>query len=138
MIAVDTNVLVRFLVADDEVRAAAATAAFEAAGRKRIGIYVSQIVVCELVWVLARAYRHGRAEIASVLENLLRSGGVEVEGRDEVVRAANSFAAGKADFADYLIREKARSAGCASVLTFDAALLREPEFVRPSAKAVIG
>lgn len=138
MIAVDTNVLVRFLVADDEVQAAAAAAAFEAAARRRIGVFVSQIVVCELVWVLTRAYGHDRSEIASVLEQLLRTGALEVEGRDEVVRSAGAFAAGKGDFADYLIRENARSAGCESVMTFDAALLREPGFVRPSAKAIGG
>jgi len=45
--------LVRFLVTDDEVRAAAAAAAFEAAAHRRVGIFVNQIVVCELVWVLS-------------------------------------------------------------------------------------
>lgn len=138
MIAVDTNVLVRFLVADNETQAACATASFEAAARRRVTIFVSQIVVCELVWVLSIAYRRDRFEITSMLELLLRSGGLELEGRDEVTRALNAFAAGKGDFADYLIREKARSAGCESVMTFDSALLREAEFVRPSAKAVSG
>ncbi len=138
MIAVDTNVLVRFFVADDEVQAAAATAAFESAARKRVAIFVSQIVVCELVWVLSRAYGHARSEITSLLELLLRSGGLEVEGRDEVARAVGAFAAGKGDFADYLIRERARSAGCESVMTFDTALLRDGDFVRPSARAIGG
>lgn len=136
MIAVDTNVLVRFLVADDELQTAAAASAFEAAARRRVAVFVSQIVMCELVWVLSRAYRHSRKEIASILDLLLRSAGLEVEGRDEVMVAANAYASGKGDFADYLIRERARRAGCESVMTFDAALLRETAFVRPSARAV--
>jgi predicted nucleic-acid-binding protein len=135
MIAVDTNVLVRFLVADDETQAAAATAAFAAADRQRIPIFVSRIVLCELVWVLSRAYRQSRPAIGAVLESLLRSRGLEIEGREGVARAASSFAAGKGDFADYLIRERALAAGCTSVMTFDGALLREPAFVRPSARA---
>jgi predicted nucleic-acid-binding protein len=136
VIAVDTNVLARFLVADDEAQAAAATAAFAAADRQRVSLFVSQIVLCELVWVLARAYRQSRPAIVGVLESLLRSRGLEVEGRDEVGRAVVAFASGKGDFADYLVRERSRAAGCESVLTFDAALLKEDGFIRPSGRVV--
>ena len=128
--------LVRFLVADDQTQAAAATAAFAAADRWRIPVFVSCIVLCELVWVLSRAYRQSRSAISAVLESLLRSRGLEIEGRDGVARAGSSYSAGKSDFADYLIRERAVAAGCTSVMTFDGALLREPGFVRPSARAI--
>jgi predicted nucleic-acid-binding protein len=42
-----------------------------------------------------------------------------------------AFAAGRGDFADYVMRESARAAGCHEVATFDRALLREPGFIAP-------
>lgn len=136
MIAIDTNVLVRFLVADDEAQSAAATAAFAAGDRQEVPLFVSQIVLCELAWVLLRAYRQTRPAIVGVLESLIRSRGLEIEGRDEIGRAVAAFASGMGDFADYLVRERVRTAGCDSVMTFEVALLKEPGFVRPSARAI--
>ncbi|MBI2212369.1 MAG: hypothetical protein HYU52_01875 [Acidobacteria bacterium] len=67
---------------------------------------------------------------------MIRSGGLAIEGRDEVGRAVAAFAFGKGDFADYLVREQSRASGCESVMTFDATLLKEAGFVRPSTRAV--
>jgi predicted nucleic-acid-binding protein len=47
------------------------------------------------------------------------------------VRALESFIAGKGDFADYVIQEHARAAGCDEIVTFDRALLRESGLVSP-------
>lgn len=47
------------------------------------------------------------------------------------MRALNAYERGRADFADYLIREHARRAGCDNVATFDKALLKEPGFIAP-------
>jgi predicted nucleic-acid-binding protein len=101
-----------------------------------VPLLVSQIVLCELVWVLSRAYRQPRPAVAGVLESLLRSRGLEIEGRDEVGRAVAAFKSGKGDFADYLVLERSRASGCDSVMTFDAVLLKEAGFVRPSARAI--
>jgi predicted nucleic-acid-binding protein len=42
---------------------------------------------------------------------------------------AAGYAHGKGDFADYVIREQARAAGCERIATFDRALLEEELFV---------
>ena len=57
-IAVDTNVLVRYLTWDDEQQAVEAADAIEGADE----IVVPTIVLCELVWVLKRAYRYAGPE----------------------------------------------------------------------------
>jgi len=49
MIAVDTNVLVRFLVEDDEEQSARAAGVFAAAAGKEREIYVSDLVLAETV-----------------------------------------------------------------------------------------
>jgi len=50
---------------------------------------------------------------------------------DRLSRALQAFLAGKGDFADYVIREEARAAGCDRVATFDRVLLRESAFIAP-------
>jgi predicted nucleic-acid-binding protein len=130
MIAIDTNVLVRFLVRDDEAQFARASALFERAQRADDAVFLAELVVCELVWVLQRAYRVAKPAIVGTLNELVRARHIELEAADRVQRAIAAYAAGRGDFADYLIREQARAAGCDGVATFDAAVAKESGFVK--------
>jgi predicted nucleic-acid-binding protein len=129
VIALDTNVLVRFLVDDDPKQAAAAAALINRVIADGDTLFVSDVVVCETVWVMSVSYDIGRREIAAVLRNLLRARHVTFRAADQLIRALEAYEAGKGDFADYLIREHARAADCDSVATFDRVLLRERGFV---------
>ncbi len=131
MIALDPNVLVRFLVEDDAAqtrRAKRLIQKTEAAGRT---CYVSDVVVCELVWVLTSSYRVRRAEIAEVLRKLTTSRQMTFDATDRITRALDAFTTGRGDFADYLLREHARRAGCETVATFDRVLLKEHGYTAP-------
>jgi len=132
VIALDTNVLVRFLVEDDPEQSRQAKALVQRAIAGNSPCFVSEVVVCEVVWVLGTSYQVGREEIARVLRQLLRARHLTFSDGERLSRALNAFDSGRGDFADYLIRETARETGCESVATFDRALLREPGFVAPS------
>jgi predicted nucleic-acid-binding protein len=125
---VDTNVLVRFLVGDDPKQAARAARLFARATADGERLFVPQIVVCELVWVLGHAYEKSRAEIAAGLETVLRARQLAFEEIDQLRAALERFAAGDGDLADWLIWERSRAAGAEAVLTFDGRLLRSHEF----------
>ena len=129
MIALDTNVLVRFLVEDDARQTEAAAALIARAAAHGETLFVSDIVVSEVVWVMSVSYRVGRKEIAGVLRSLLRARHVTFRAADQLIRALAAYETGKGDFADYLIREHARAADCDAVATFDKVLLRERGFV---------
>ncbi len=130
MIAVDTNVVVRFLVRDDEPQFARAAALFQRAQRADEALFVPALVLAEVVWVLQRAYRVSKAEVVRTLTELVRARHVQFESTPHVERAIAAFARGRGDFADYLIREQAQAADCDAVATFDDALWREPGFAR--------
>ena len=132
MIAVDTNVLVRYLVEDDARQSAEAARLIEAAAADGETIFISHIVICELVWVLSFAYEMPRREIASILHQLRRAASVTLEGADHVQRALASFENGKGDLADYLIAEQAIAHGCRSIATFDRVLYADKRFTRPA------
>lgn len=131
MIALDTNVLVRFLREDDEAQFRAAAAVVSRAGRAGEQLFVSDVALCEVVWVLSASYDVPKPEIVAILRKLLHSRQLTFRASDVLVRALEAYAAGKGDFADYVIREDAAAAGCDSVATFDKALLKEAGFARP-------
>ncbi len=131
MIALDTNVLVRYLVEDDVQQAARVTALIDAALRRRERFFVSPIVLCELVWVLRAAYGLRRDEIARALGAILRTAQFVIQDIELAHRALARYESGPADYADYLIAEQAVEAGCAKIATFDKKLLKDDRFVEP-------
>ena len=131
MIALDTNVIVRFLVEDDRRQASRARSLVTAAIAENNQLYVSDIVACEIVWVLESAYGFARGEIVAVLHQLLSARHLTFRSTDRITQAVEAYGAGKGGFADYLIRANAIDAGCKTVVTFDRALQRENHFRAP-------
>jgi len=131
VIALDTNVLVRYVVHDDTVQFKRAERLIDSAAESEERLFVSQITACELVWVLGSAYRFSRARVAEVLNGLILAQHVVMEERDLLRDALGAYRAGRGEFADYVIRDRALAAGCEAVATFDGALIGEPGFVEP-------
>ena len=118
MIALDTNVLVRFLVDDDPRQAEAARALLAELTPERPA-FVCREVAVELSWVLDRAYGFSRDRIATVFEELVASEELRFEAPDDVVRAADGCRRGGPGFADRMISAAARRSGAAPLYTFD-------------------
>ena len=112
-IAVDTNVLVRYLTWDDTAQAEAAAVAIDTADT----VATSMIVLCELTWVLKRAYRYGREEIADAIQRIIESRNVEVD-RPAAEAGLRMLRRG-GDFADGVIEADAMRARCSHIVTFD-------------------
>jgi len=131
MIGLDTNVLVRLLTRDDEEQARKARALLEKHAAEDGALFVSDIVLAELVWILERAYELGRGEIGGAIGALAENATLGFESREVVRQAQALFAESKAGFADCLIVAKAQAAGCESVVTFDKAMRTLPGCVAP-------
>jgi predicted nucleic-acid-binding protein len=119
VIGLDTNVVVRFLAQDDEVQSPIATRFLSGLSRQRPG-FISAIVLAEITWVLSRAYRASRVDIAKAVEGLLRSAELIVENADAAYRALGIYQTSKsAEFADALIAQTAALAGAGETVSFD-------------------
>ena len=128
MIGLDSNVLVRFLIRDDEAQALRAARLIAAGGRG--GSFVSVAALVETVWTLKRTYGLERTAIVAMLEKLLSTDEFVLEGIVHVRSAMGAYAASSADFADALIGELNRAAGCSSTATFDRKAARLDGFSR--------
>jgi predicted nucleic-acid-binding protein len=118
MIGLDTNVLVRYLAKDDPIQTPVAVKLVRSLSAEEPG-FLSLVVITELIWVLRMSYRYRNNEIANVVETLLQSRELIVEQEDLVAEALRGFAAGNADFADYLSERTGQLAGCIHTFTFD-------------------
>ena len=118
MIGIDTSVLVRYIVQDDQQQAALATKLMEALTTEEPG-FVSLVSVVELVWVLGSAYELKRMQVAQALEVLLRVKEVVVDRAELVIGATRRYKNTTADFADCLIQLTSQHAGCEKTMTFD-------------------
>ena len=119
MIGLDTNVLVRYIVRDDEADARAATRLIEGECSTEDPGFVGLVVLCEIAWVLDRGYGYGRSQVANVIRGILLAQELDVENRDLAWMALRQFEAQKADFADYVIALVARHGGASTTMTFD-------------------
>jgi predicted nucleic-acid-binding protein len=118
VIGLDTNVLVRYVMQDDPRQSPRATRLIESLSSEEPG-FVPAVALVELVWVLSGSYGLARAQVAAVLETLLRSKELVIDRADLVAQALSRFATDGADFADALIERIAVAAGCAATMTFD-------------------
>ena len=119
MIGLDTNVLVRYVVRDDEAQTAEATELIESGCTPDCPGIVPLVVLCELVRVLERGYRYRRGEVAGVVRKLLAAEEIRTERADLAWQALNGFEDGKAGFADLVIGLVARAEGAEVTWTFD-------------------
>jgi predicted nucleic-acid-binding protein len=119
MRAIDTNVLVRLLVRDDEQQVAAAEK-FVAKGA-----WVSHLVLAETLWVLDAVYERTPAHIALAVERLLAHAALTLQDADAVAAALDQFRTRPAlGFSDCLVLEIARKAGHLPLGTFDRQLAK--------------
>ncbi len=111
--AIDTNVLVRLLVGDDAEQLDIVRERLPLSGT----LVVSNVALCELVWVLRRTYRMPPADIADAINGLLETAPFELDG--VAARAGLAMMARGGDFGDGVIQLEAARTNCDQVLTFD-------------------
>ena len=131
MKGIDTNILVRYLVRDDQKQAQKASSLINNMPHPATFCFINAIVLCELVWVLESAYGYSKKEIADVIDKILVTRQFEVDLKDLVLHALREYRVGKGDLADYVIGRSNRASGCDSTATFDK-LLRGSAIFRNS------
>jgi len=128
MLGLDTNVLVRFLVRDDEAQFDKARKLIKrevTAGRR---VFVSQLVLLEAEWVLRSRYGLHKPQIVEVVSGLLDATDVQLEDEAAIEEALFTWKDATADFADCLIGARNRRLGCRATATFDAKAAKLPGF----------
>jgi len=124
MAAVDTNVLVRFVVEDDKRQLSAATRLVRQAVARGERLFVPATVVLELEWVLRSGFGFDKPTVIATLSALLTAEGMRFESESALEFALAAYAQGSADYADGVHAALASLAGESPLWTFDRAASR--------------
>ena len=124
MIAVDTNILVRYITNDDKEQSLLATTLLDSYIGKEKSIFINNIVLCELVWVLVRGYKYQKEDIIKTLKLLLSSIEFEFENHELAFLAVIEYEKAEADFSDILIGLLNRYRNCSVTYSFDQKALK--------------
>jgi predicted nucleic-acid-binding protein len=129
MLGLDTNVLVRFLVADDPAQFERARRLIRSGSGKGEPAFISLLVLLETEWVLRSRYALDKTDISAALSGLVASAELQFEDEACVDQALFAWNDSNADFADCLIAARHRSLGCVATATFDDKAKRLAGFV---------
>lgn len=126
MRGLDTNVLVRFLLRDDQEQAQVAKVVIEQAVASGEPLLVSLLTILEAEWVLRSRAAYDKQAIIRVFKLLLEAKDVLFEHEETLEQALHQFENSSADFADCLMVARYLRMGCTSMLTFDANAAKLP------------
>jgi predicted nucleic-acid-binding protein len=121
MAALDTNILVRYLVEDDAQQLAAAKKLIRAALRAGETLFVPITVMLELEWVLRANFKFDKAQVTATLASLLATAELSFESESAAEVALALYKKGMADFSDCVHIALAHIAGEGPLWTFDKA-----------------
>ena len=119
MPALDTNVLVRYVVQDDSGQLAAAKRLISRCVAEGQSLFVPVTVALELEWVLRASFGCVKDDVLQVLSNLFSVAELTFESERALEVALQLYREGSADFADCLHVALATEAGEQPLWTFD-------------------
>ena len=119
MIGLDTNILIRYIVQDDEEQARLASEIIENQCNVENPAFINEVTLCEIIWVLKRAYRYDKKVILTLLQHLLNTSEIYISSHAEAWLAYTDYEQGNADFSDYFIARINKKFGCPFTFSFD-------------------
>lgn len=133
MVTLDTNVLLRAVVDDPQApeQTMASRALLRQAWLGGDQIYVPDVVVVEVVWVLRKVLKTSKEEIVALLRGLLENALFVFDDASSLHRAVQTWERDRGDLADFIIGERAVSRSALPVYTFDAALHHDSRYRAP-------
>ncbi len=129
MIGLDTNVLVRFLVRDDEAQFERARKLIRREAQAGEPVRIGLLVLLETEWVLRSRYKLTKGEIVGAFSELLSAVDMSFEDEPSIEEALFVWKDSPAQFADCLIGARHRALGCSATATFDKAAVKLAGFI---------
>jgi len=119
MKGIDTNILIRFLIGDDEQQAKKVYNIFKKAESEKNELVVPLLVIFELIWVLESVYEIPRTEILDSISELILMPILKFEHPSTLQQFTHAAQGNRYDLSDLLIAHSAKAQGCETVITFD-------------------
>ena len=116
---IDTNILIRLIVKDDDIKRKACEKLLEKAKRKEVILYILPIAIIEIVWVLEKYYKLDKKVIRELVEAILNTPELKCEMEDVFKKAIKSYEEKNIKFADAVMGYWGLERGFSTVYTYD-------------------
>lgn len=115
---IDANAFLRFLLDDIPEQKKAFEELLQKAKRKEVVLFVAQIVISEIDFILEKYYQFSKEETINKLKSIISTYYIEVQDRECFKRAIELYGQENISFADCFLLSKAEIEK-AEVFTFD-------------------
>ena len=120
MIGLDTNVVVRLLLADDHAQTQSAVKFLKTARTRGTEVKLTLEVIQEVEWVLRSSAKKTKLEFLGLARQLLEARDIEINNEAVLEQALRTYEKSTADFSECLFLAHYQQLGCDTMLTFDA------------------
>jgi predicted nucleic-acid-binding protein len=97
---IDTSVILRFLVKDDDLKSKAVEKLLLTASGRGIVLHILPVTMLEIVWVLEKVYKFGKKEIRELAEAIISTPKLKVEMGHVFLKALKVYDEKNVKFAD--------------------------------------
>lgn len=116
---IDTNIILRILVADDPEKRKACEKLIREAPDKGVLLHVLPVTILETVWVLEKVYRLDRKRVREIVEAIINTPELLVEMREVLLKALRDYDEKNVKFSDALMAHWGVEKGYRIVYTYD-------------------
>jgi len=116
---IDTSVILRLLVKDDDLKSKACENLLKQARHEGISLNLLPVAILEIVWVLEKVYKFNKSTIREIVEALLNTPGLRVEMEEVFRRALKTYAEKNIKFGDAVMGHWGLAKDIAAVYTYD-------------------
>ncbi|MCK4277676.1 MAG: PIN domain-containing protein [Desulfurellaceae bacterium] len=103
IVAIDANIIIRYLLKDNEEFYSLADKFFEEVFSGKKAAYILQSVLAELIYVFTKFYKINKKQVVETLEELLSSRNIKIQDKDITLNALYIFKTNNIDFVDCLL-----------------------------------
>jgi predicted nucleic-acid-binding protein len=129
---IDTSVILRLLVQDDDLKAKAVENLIRTAPEQKISLHVVPVTMLEIVWVLEKVYKYPKKAIRELAEAIINTPQLKVELASVFLNALKVYEEKNVKFADAVMGYWGMEKGIFTVYTYD-----EKDFKRIVGLAVL-
>ena len=119
MIGLDTNVVVRLLLADDHAQTQCAVKLLKNAQVRGTEVILTLEVIQEVEWVLRSSAKKTKLEFLGLARRLLETRDIEINNEAVLEQALRTYEKSTADFSECLFLAHYQQLGCSAMMTFD-------------------
>lgn len=100
MIFIDSNVILRFILDDDSKLSPRAAKIFKKIEQENLIVFLSDVIVAEIVYVLLKVYKLDKVEIKEKLLKIIALENISIENKAILPEVFDAFVSKNVDFED--------------------------------------